>query len=37
MNPRIVFARSAQKHGYTLADVTHAFVNATRTEVYEQG
>ncbi|MFT8639002.1 hypothetical protein [Bifidobacterium sp.] len=32
-----MFARSARKHGYTLADVTHAFVNATRSEVYEQG
>ena len=37
MNPRVVFARSAAKHDYTIADVTYAFLHATRLEEYEQG
>jgi hypothetical protein len=37
MARRIVFAKSAQKHSYTLDAVAHAFFHATRIEEYEQG
>lgn len=37
MTPRIVFARSAEKHGYTLAEVLYAYINTTRMEEHQQG